>query len=186
VSDNPIDPSIRDLIRLKASKLVRNRRVRNADRDDIEQELILVALRRLPKFNASKGDRLSFLRAVVEKAAANLIRSEQAAKRGQGRTIPLEAEHLEEPVLGREDEELSREDLVIDIQDLLGKLPAELRRIAELLQSLSPTETARALGLSRGTVYARLSEIRSLCERSDLAEYLATSLDTPCANRVVT
>jgi RNA polymerase sigma-70 factor (ECF subfamily) len=186
VSDNPIDPALRDLIRRKAAKLVRNHTVPHAERDDIEHELLLDVLRRLPKFDPDKGDRESHLRTVVEHAVLNLVRSSRAAKRGKGRTTPLDSIPVDEPGLGRPDVDLAGADLVMDIQELLGRLPAELRRIAELLQSLSPTETARSLGISRVTVYSRLREIRSLCERSDLAKYLLTSSDSSRPNRVVT
>jgi RNA polymerase sigma-70 factor (ECF subfamily) len=185
VSDHPIDPAIQDLIRIKAARIARSRHVPNADREDIEQALMLDVLRRLPKFDPSKGDREDHLRAVVEHAVSNLIRSGRAAKRGRGRTAPLDSIPVDEPQLGHTDEDLAQADLVLDIQELLGRLPAELRRLAKLLQTQTPTEIARALGLSRGTVYARIREIRTLCEKSELVNYLATSSDTSRADGVV-
>jgi hypothetical protein len=74
VSDDPIDQSIRDLIRIKAARLARSRQVPNADREDIEQTLVLDALKRLPKFDPGKSDREDHLCAVVEHAVGNLNR----------------------------------------------------------------------------------------------------------------
>lgn len=186
MSDNPIDPALRDLIRIKAARLARSRQLPNVDREDIEQALLLDVLRRLPKFDADKSDREDHLRAVVEHTVRNLIRSGQAAKRGRGRTTSLDSITVDEPRLGRTDEDLTRADLVLDVQELLKRLPAELQRVAELLQSLSTTEAAAILGISRGTLYSRLQEIRALCERTDLKKYLPTSSDTPRADGVVT
>ena len=185
MSDHPIDPTLRDLIRRKAAKLTRCHKVPHADREDVEQDLLLEVLRRLPKFDPARSDRDGHLRAVVEHAVSNLVRSGRAAKRGRGRTARLDAILTGESELGRTDEVLARADLVMDVQELLKRLPDELRRVAELIQSQSATETARALGVSRGTVYARLREIRTLCERTDLEKYLPSSSDTPRAAGVV-
>jgi DNA-directed RNA polymerase specialized sigma24 family protein len=153
--NNPINPSIQALIRSF----------------DI--------LRRIPNFDGAEGEYEAFIKTIVEHRVLNILRDRRGPSRGQGRTSSLDAQPGIDSVLGRLDEDLVRADLMLDIQALVQRLPSELRRVAELLRFQSPTETARTLGVSRGTVYARLGEIRAICERTALREYLPTSSDSP-------
>ena len=183
-SNNPINPSIRDLIRIKAARLVRGNVVSPSDREDVEQTLILELLRRLPGFDRSLSDLATYARAAIEHALADIVRFQKAAKRGKGRTTSLDQLPHDSPALGRTDGELESADTVLDVRDLLRKLPAELKRVGELLEVESITETARQLGVGRGTVYRRIREIREFCERPELRKYLRNSSDSSRANGV--
>jgi DNA-directed RNA polymerase specialized sigma24 family protein len=55
--------------------------------------------------------------------------------------------------------------------------------LAVALIDMSPTEAARALGIHRSTVYARLATIRKAAEALDLAEYLITAPTVSEASR---
>jgi len=181
-----IDQSIRDLIRIKAARLVRGHVVTRSDREDVEQTLLLELLRRLPGFDRSLSDLTTFARAAIEHAVADLVRFQKAAKRGKGKTTSLEQFPPSGPALAREDEELASADAVLDVQGLLRALPQELKRVAELLEVESVTETARRLGVGRGTVYRRIREIREFCEKPQLRKYLRTSSDSSRADGVIT
>ena len=183
---NPIDPDTQEIIKRKAARLARKYVIPHSDREDAEQDLVVELLRRLPNFDPMQSDRAEFVRTIVKHAVADIVRFRLAAKRSRARPTSLDSLSSDSSVLGREDEELVRAGLAMDIQDLLQTLPAELQRVAELLQSESPTETARVLGVGRGTVYRRLREIREFCAKSDLRKYLSTSSDSLRADRVVT
>jgi DNA-directed RNA polymerase specialized sigma24 family protein len=55
---------------------------------------------------------------------------------------------------------------------LLAALPPACRQVAVALGEMSPTEAARALGLNRCTIYARLASIRAAALALGLEEYL--------------
>jgi RNA polymerase sigma-70 factor (ECF subfamily) len=179
-----LDHSVRDLIRIKAARLIRGHIVSHSDREDVEQTLVLELLRRLKGFDGSRSDLTTFVRAAIHHAVSDFVRSQKAAKRGKGQTSSIEQLPTDTRVLSRVDGELASADTTLDMQELLRRLPAELKRVAELLEVESVTETARRLGVGRGTVYRRLLEIREFCERPGLRKYLPISSDSSRADGV--
>ena len=83
-SDNQydgIDPYAAGLIRFKARQLVGQAGFTASDREDIEQELILDLLRRLPKYNPKRAQLNTFIARVVEHRVATLIEAQKAGIR---------------------------------------------------------------------------------------------------------
>lgn len=151
--DNPIDPVVAGIIRAKANRMVGRAGLRPQDRADLEQELALRLLERRHRFDAARGPWPAFARRVVENAGTNALRFRARAKRASGPTEPLT-----EGVPAPDDAEARAR--AADLGRALNALPAELRAVAELLTTHTVTAAARALGVSRSTVYARLRAIR--------------------------
>ena len=80
-SGDGIDPYAAGLIRFKARQLVGQAGFTASDRDDLEQELILDLLRRLPKYDPKRAQRNTFIARVVEHKVATLIEAQRAGIR---------------------------------------------------------------------------------------------------------
>lgn len=191
-----LDDHAATVISFKARQLVGRAGWTRSDREDIEQDLRLDLLRRLPRFNPARGTRRSFVRHVVEKRVCTLLEGREAAMRDYRRHGSLDeeiddgndgaesrgdtldaAECLER--LGRPvpDEETAR-DLRLDLDAALGSLPPHLRDFSYHLKTATPSELARATGVPRTTLLKRMARIRAHLERAGLAAYLPAPAST--------
>jgi RNA polymerase sigma-70 factor (ECF subfamily) len=189
-ADNPIDPSVRDLIRRKARRLARRRGSTHQDREDIEQDLVLDLLERLPAFDPDKADRDVFVRMVVSHAVADLLRRTRARKRDDRSVASLGAPLADEgdgppdlaAAVGRPErdarlgrrprDDAEQAQLALDLAEVVARLPPALRDLAERLKTRSVSEVARDLGIPRTTLRDRLRVIGGRLERAGLRDYL--------------
>jgi DNA-directed RNA polymerase specialized sigma24 family protein len=159
---NAIDSTIAAIVRRKACRMVGRAGLLPQDREDIEQELVLHILKQLKQYNPARGTWPAFVQCLVERFGKNLIRSLHAAKRKGGPLAPLSEEGPsvpERPPVAPEQ---------FDLAEALMQLPEDLRAVAELLTTETVADTARALGISRATVHARVRELRSRRELKKL------------------
>ncbi len=179
------------LIRHKARQLVGKAGFVEADRADLEQEMMIDLLRRLPRFDPSRAKRETFMSRIVTHRVATIIESRKAGIRDyrlcmqsiddpgpeeDGRAAdspPL----LDQDAYLREtrgdaltQEEL--QDLRMDVASALADLPPDLRRLCLRLATASVTEVSKETGIPRGTVYDALKKARARFERAGLAAYL--------------
>lgn len=181
-----LDPVAQDIIRRKARKLMRRGGFSSSDLPDLEQDLSLHLLQRMPAFDPRRGDWTAFVAAVVTAWGTNLLRTRYAAKRDYRRTLPLFAltkpsaeenntqeerpnEYAHEARLGQQrlsDQE--QRELKMDVQQALQRLPEDLRPIAERLQHITIAELARELGVPRTTLYESIERIRRRFQKIDL------------------
>src|SRR5205085_11730290 len=69
------------VIRRKVQQLVARAELSRQDRQDFAQDLLVRLLQRLPAFDPARGHLPAFIKIVVERCAANLLRSRRATKR---------------------------------------------------------------------------------------------------------
>jgi len=147
-------------IRAKALELKVHLFFERIELADIEQELSLDLLERMPMFNTDKGDWTMFSRAVLRNKAADMIR-----ERGRVNEVMRDREaSLEATLLANDDDEMEflayliPDDapsdidalcLKLDVETILAKLPERLQRAAELLKTLTQSEAAAEMGMSR-------------------------------------
>jgi DNA-directed RNA polymerase specialized sigma24 family protein len=144
----------------------------------------------LPAFDPGQGHWNVFVTTVVERSAEKLLRRHRAEKRDCRRVCSLdaliEADDDDPAGLGdtvrpreqdarrangsRDPEELAA--LALDVAEVLARLPAPLREVAELLMTLSVSEAARALGVPRTTLLRRVERLRQCFEDAGLRTYL--------------
>jgi RNA polymerase sigma-70 factor, ECF subfamily len=160
---NPIDPNTAAFIRRKASQLIRQNRLANCDQDDLEQDLTLELLKRLPAFDPSKGKREPFVYVLLKNAAADLQRRLMCARK---------CKQLGEQAIDDPAERLA--ELARDVESVLARLPDDLKAIAELLKNRSVSDAARELGIPRTTLNDRVRALRERFEKAGLRDYLAT------------
>lgn len=163
--DNPIDAATAGLIRRKARELARQCGLTPHDRDDVEQDITLEVLRRLPRFDEARGARRSFLRLLVEHAAADLLHRAARPRPRAGETV--------EPAVGDRATRLAA--LARDVEAVLAALPADLRTLAEVLKTRSVTEAAEFLGVPRTTLNDRVRALRERFAGAGMRDYLPCS-----------
>lgn len=174
-----------DLIRFKARTLAGKPPFCRSDREDLEQELRLDLLRRLPRFDPARASRDTFISRVLDHAAATLLEKARAAKRGNG-LLQASLQDLVEDGDGGETERwqtlpaesskrvphVSNPDLAIDLGKVLSGLPEESRHLGELVFRLGLSEASRVTAVPRATLYGRLETIRLAVELAGLDDYL--------------
>lgn len=176
---NPLDRETWRRIRRKAKQLLGKAGFRQADREDIEQELALRVWGGLRNFDPEVGCSGAFVATVLERAANSLLRLRNSHKRGNGhghRPLTIEYEDPEEGAAGDEtalvlcSTEPSHEsifDLTHDVTVVLDQLPPRLRELAEELKQRSVTEIARRTDVSRSTIYAQIKQLRAAFAGAD-------------------
>jgi RNA polymerase sigma-70 factor (ECF subfamily) len=137
------------------------------DKDDLSQDLLLDLLRRLPRFNESRGNVFAFVFSVMQNRASVL--ATRKSRRHERLTVPLHrvirdiydsagygARSLEPKV----DDFFHASDLKIDVRKAMRGLPSHLKGLAQELQSMTVPEICAGRGKSRSRVYQMIGEIR--------------------------
>ena len=186
-----IDDYAVQLIKYKARQLVGRVGFTESDREDLEQEMVLDLLRRLPKFDPKRAGRNTFIARIVEHKVATIIEAQKAGMRDyrlcscslndrpedeEGRSIER-METLDQEDYLRRTGKLSRpmselRNLSIDLRSAVQTLPPELRELCKRLQTESVTEISRDTGIPRGTIYESIKKLRAIFEDAGLKDYL--------------
>jgi RNA polymerase sigma-70 factor (ECF subfamily) len=182
------------LIRRKARQLVGRAGFVEADRHDIEQDMMIDLLRRLPRFDPAIAQRQTFIVRIVEHRVATIIEAQKAGLRdfrrcagslderradhdgaaGDGPPVLDEKEYLR-GTLAAVDRELDLHHLRIDLDRVFSDLPVDLRDLCVRLQASPVGGGAGARGGPRGTLYEAIERLRARFERAGLAVYLEGS-----------
>lgn len=175
------------IIRHKARQLIGHAGFTKSDRDDIEQEMVIDLLRRLPKFDPERAQLNTFIARIVEHKVATLIEAQEAAVRDHRCCACSLNENLE----GEDGETLERVEIVdqddyllrtgrisiptleaqetsIDLETFLARLPPELRTLCKRLQTETVAEIVRDTGTPRSTIYEAFKKLRRLLEEAGL------------------
>ncbi len=151
------------------------------DFEDLQQELMLAYLHAWPSFDKRKGDRRSFIKAVVNNDAGRLIREAKAQKRWTGQT-----ELSLSTIIGSDDSTTELGDAIssdqsiwgdvfalnsfeaaeqnMDLRRVLAEMPDDIRATYELLKDQSITEASQATGIPRTTLSSRAKRLRQYLE----------------------
>lgn len=180
-----------DTIRHTARRLVGVAGFTENDTKDIEQELSLDLLQRLPKFDLSKSSPNTFAARIIRNKATKLIRDRVREKRDYRR----EYYSLNDPIEDADGEAIDRAysmdyaeakirrgnrrrshqeriQLRLDVSLIISQLPDSLQQIAQLLRTKTVTEAAKTLGMPRSTLCDQISRLRIIFEDKGLHEYL--------------
>jgi len=189
---------INRLISYRARNLAGTSGFSESDVEDIQQELVLDLQRRLPKFDAGRASRRTFITRVLDNRIRTLAKDQEAQKRDYRKlahSLDEEIELADGTVTSRRDllssDEVEcrkdgkslpseeRMNLAADIRRFRQRLLPEHQRICSLfMEGETATSVAEILGISRSTVYERRSQIRELLEGSGIENYLTPSSDT--------
>jgi len=180
-----------NVIRYKARQLVGKAGFTESDRDDLEQEMMLDVIARLPKFDPNKATQKTFVARIIERKISKLIRHRTSEMRDYRR----EAFSLNASIEDGDGGSVERGDLVSqenvdptvavnsrtgvdemaflhDLQSVLSGLPDHLRRLCKILKTGTVSDAAREMGIPRTTLNDHVRKLRSLFEDAGLKEYL--------------
>jgi len=186
-----IDEDASYIIRRKARELIGKYGFTRSDRDDLEQELVLELLIRLPKYDPTRSKRNTFIKRIVNNKIATIIETKRAGKRDYRRCrLSLnddvngdDGEPIERYATIDQDEYLLRigkrgrpvseqSELKIDIEGFIASLPPGLRDLCDLLKLDNVSVVARLLKIPRFTIYDRITHLRKRFESQGLPKYL--------------
>jgi len=188
-------------IRHRARQLARTEGFTAQDIEDIQQDLIMDLLERLSKFDATKATCNMFVTSIIDRKVAAFIRDRNCKKRnprreecslneciddGEGGSI----ERIQTIAADETDRWLGRQarsdqetaELALDVEEVLKRLPDNLRRLCEFLKTGSIADAARAMGVPRTTLHDHVKQLREVFEAAGMRDYLANRPSScPCA-----
>jgi RNA polymerase sigma factor (sigma-70 family) len=177
----PPDGLVRQLVRNKARQLLFRAGMRGQDEDDLIQELTLHLLKKLVRFDRTRGPLAAFARLALDSAAANLLR--RGAVENRLRPVSLHSpshaggeDGTLASVVGDPEYNARRRyhppdaaglaDSELDLAEALDRLPPALRSLAEnLALGKTLSEVAREQDVPRTTLNDRVRKLRSAFER---------------------
>lgn len=181
-SDSVVDtnePSVADARTLRvmmaaaayhARKVARTMRLSDVDREDVEQDILLVLLERRHFFDPARGAWSSFADRVARQAAQGVADEIGAERRVRGGSLDQPAGDDGSATLGElmEADQSPSHDAEHDLQlplalaGFVAGLPDELALVARLslLEDGDLAEAQRGSGLSTSEFYRRLREVR--------------------------
>jgi RNA polymerase sigma-70 factor (ECF subfamily) len=185
-----LDDVAADTIRRKARQLIGKAGFSKSDEEDIRQELTLRLFRQRQRFKPKESSWPSFVKMVIERQAANLLRHQRAEKRDHRFTRSLcsrlngsngTATDLDQTLSQREynarrrrspRDELDLAQLTTDVTAWVSGLPPDLQDLAQRLRTQTVSEISRETKVPRTTIYSKLRLLRRLSESAGLRMYL--------------
>jgi RNA polymerase sigma-70 factor, ECF subfamily len=171
------------LARIRSRQVARAYRLLPDDADDIQQELVLDYLRRLPRFESHRGSRTAFAQLTIRNRISTLVAERSASSRGYrachlpldelpAATFPCPRQAqvaLIDPKTGiAPDARLVQR---LDVKRAMKHLTVPLKRICILLMICDKaSEVADMAGISRATLYRRILLIRAAFVQAGLSE----------------
>lgn len=167
------------LIQYKAQQLIGRYGFVKADRSDLEQELTAHVLKRLPRYDAHRSSRETFISRIIDRKVASMIRYQRAATRDYRRlrvpALAVEARDQRSPpafahagdlqvdrrfVQSEHNASTEFIDVALDIAAVKDALDPISRRVCDQLPFASIAEISRRLQLPRAAVSAHVMNIR--------------------------
>ncbi len=189
--EQPLNKFANRLIRRKARELITRFGFSPADREDIEQDLRLLLLRRFDKFDPSVAHYNVFVTTVLERFTATIIEHREAESRApersggslsrliddgdgnqieKGSTLTEDQHALRTGVKFRSDQQLQA--LAADVADLLTELPPEVIDICQRLKRSTVSGVARELGIPQTSLRRLLRRLRPHFDEQEMRDYL--------------
>lgn len=186
-----IDPRIVASVRHHARRA--SGRLSGIELEDLEQELMLHAHRRLSSYDPERADLWTYADRILSNFVANLAKAAGARSRGGGASkvslddpkLELDSGPIATAICDRSSPDLSwceRIHLRQDLDRVLHSLPQHLQECCHWLARGSVTETARRSGLARSSIYSRITTLKRAFAAAGLDAYLAApcpTLSTP-------
>jgi DNA-directed RNA polymerase specialized sigma24 family protein len=141
-------------VKYYARKLKSNTCFKRYEIEDLEQDLMVFVLTKIPQFDARRSQIGTFVGRILRNHTSNLIRKKSLRERifCDVELQNIEAEHLCENMVN-----------AADINSFVSKnLPKYLRETFEILKNNDTKTTAKLLNKSISAIYLRIRKIRKL------------------------
>ena len=162
------DQEMRRRIRLVAERMRSQFPPDQSDIDDVEQQITLGVLKRLPRFDPARSPLGAFVTTAAKSAAKTAIRDATRAKRDPGRLRPVEdaagAVAPDSDALDRRETRLRVEKAVSQLEDADADAAHDLAR-------LGPSNARKRLGLNRSQWVQTTGRIRLTLIEQNLGIY---------------
>ena len=180
-----------NLIKHKAWGLIGSVGFTWSDRDDLEQELVIDILQRLPKFDPDRAQLATFIVRLVDNKIASMIEARKSRLfdfRRHAYSLNEITHDTEGWIIERGDE-IDEDDYLLrtgwqcrpahellnlkaDIERILPTLPPELRELCLRLQTQNVTDISVETGVPRYRIYADIARLRDIFAQAGLKDYL--------------
>ena len=152
--------------------------------EDLQQELLVDLIRRLPRHDPARSPRNAFITRVVKNKVFDILTERDAPSREHIRNEvsidkPLRQDgspaKLCDMLCGARSGSDSS-DLAMDLEHALAALPRDLRALWDLiLQGFTPKEISSRTGIPRTTLHDRRDRLHEHLRRAGLGEYFRES-----------
>ncbi len=171
-------------VHFAVDRLIRQQRIREADRDDVTQDILLTLVERWPRFDPARAKASTFLKTCIEHRLANLVRDRHRQCRNPRlRAAIVDDQAANEPVEQDESTRTNPEavadpastraqqhrDLRLDIEAVLRGEPAWVQAIAARLADHRPHAIAKQVGCSHRRVASAIARLRDRLRAAGLA-----------------
>jgi RNA polymerase sigma-70 factor, ECF subfamily len=143
-------PAVRNLAKRKANAFVRRCRLAIDEREDIESQLVVIFIKRWPKFDGARASVRTFGSRLMDKELTSILRYRLAQTR-QPRELPV-------PDAGPTSAAIHQ--FRVDVERAMASLPEVVRETASALSWYSAADAAGAVGCSRQMISRRKHQIR--------------------------
>lgn len=180
-----------NLIKHKAWSLIGTIGFTISDRDDLEQELALDLLKRLPKFDPDRAQLITFITRILDNKIASIIEARKSGAfdfRMHSFSLNELIEDCDGYIIERGDEideydyfsrargqsltAIELAELRTDISRSILDISPDLLELCHYLQMLNVTDISAATGIPRQRIYADISRLRVIFEDAGLRDYL--------------
>ena len=155
-----------ELIKHKTRKLIGRHGINSNDAEEIAQDVAAHLIERMPQFDPARAQVNTFIDRVVKNKLLNIIEARTTQKRDSGRRV-CPVDEVPQDLLIEHGRTTSDVDRALDVHDILGSLPPDLRAFADRLKLESPAEAARTLGLTRAQMRNRVDALRAHFEAAE-------------------
>ncbi len=176
-------------IQKTAKGLVGKAGLTESDIEDIQQDMRLALLQHLQDFDLSRGHVNKFIACVVRTQAKKIIEYRLCDMRDPKREefslddkiprSPFQEATYGDLTSGKEDtrrpivrSERDRRDMEIDVATMLAKLPKKVRRLCELVKTMTVRDAAKRLKMPEVKAYQEIHGLRDRFRRAGLEDYL--------------
>lgn len=177
-------------IRFKIRQIIGCVGIPRSRREELEQDLRLLLIRRFPKFDPKISAWPAFVVTIIERRVATLVEHGQAMERcglsdivslseaamdEEGQQVEL-ADQLSPDHQGKMNGQYQRTEsdrfsMLHDLDHALMTLPEDQRKTCEELKRISVTSLARRRKLPRATMIDQLVPIREALDREGISEF---------------
>ena len=167
--DEIFDEYVVRRIQFQANRVAKQIHLDDWQREDVMQNMSVEIFKAARRFDPTRASWHTFASRVLNISARRFRCDEIRRRKRYRRDVSISScnqSRNEFLVL----DNTTQIDLRCDIEDILKKMPPRLRKVCELLMILSPSETARSLGIHRSSIYPIIKKIKVYFE-DDFGEF---------------
>jgi len=166
---------VRDRIDFRVERLGYKFHLPDAERDDLTQDLLLMLVQAMPRYDATRSQWKTFVCRVLNRRYRYILRKLMATENGAPTVAGFDdfgddcEDSAVDPTTTRGDPNAD-DDLRMDMAAAISAMPERLQVVARLLMVHSPSAVARILGTSPAAITRAMARIRVHLE-AGLAEF---------------